>query len=98
MADLEDRVSELEKKVNKLELDINTSLSDIKIDLTEIKTALKSSDNAEELKNEVIKKDVDSNTKRIEKLENNQSKLVWTLIGEIVAIISSIVIAVIKLI
>jgi hypothetical protein len=91
MVDLEERVNELEKKVNKLELDINTSLSDIKIDLTEIKAVLKNSDNAGELKNEVIKKDVDSNTNRIAKLENNQSKLLWIVIGEIVAIISNFI-------
>lgn len=91
MADLEHRVEELEKKVSKLELDINNNLSDIKIDLTEIKNSLKSSNSEGSLKNDIIQKDVDNNTARIEKLEDNQSKLVWIVIGEIVAIISNFI-------
>lgn len=90
MADLETRVEKLENEFVELKLHINSSLSDIHTDVAEIKSLVKSNDNTGELKNEIIKKDVDSNTSRIKKLENNQSKLIWLLIGELAGIVASI--------
>lgn len=90
MADLETRVEKLENEFVELKLHINSSLSDIHTDVAEIKSLVKSNDNTGELKNEIIKKDVVSNTARIKKLENNQSKLIWLLIGELAGIVASI--------
>ena len=91
MADLEKRVEDLEKKVNKLELDINMSLSEIKTNLIEIKTCVQNNDDNGELKNQLIEKDVISNTSRIKKIEENQSKFVWAIILEVISIIFVII-------
>lgn len=91
MADLENRVKELEKKVNKLELDINMSLSEIKTSLVEIKSCVQNSDDHGELKNQLIEKDVKSNTTRIKKIEENQSKFVWAIILEVISIVFVII-------
>lgn len=80
MADLEERVTNLENKVRELEININNSLNEIKIQLTEISTALKSNSNSGDLKNELIEKDVKQNSKDIEKLKENQGKVVWAII------------------
>ena len=87
MADLEGRVDKLEERVAKLEIDITKSLGEIKTDLNLIKGTLKGNSSEDDLKNELIKKDVKANGDRITKLENNQSKLVWTVILAVLAII-----------
>ena len=87
MADLEQRVDKLEEKVRQLEIDINKSLSDIKTSLSEIKASLKESASSGDLKNDLIEKDVKSNTERIRALESNQSRIVWIIITEVVAVI-----------
>lgn len=91
MADLEKRVEKLETEFIELKLHINSSLAEIHADVSEIKNLVKNNDDTGELKNEIIKKDVISNTARIKKLENNQSKLIWLLIGELAGIIASVV-------
>lgn len=97
MANLEDRVSDLEKKVSKLELEINNSLADIKTTLMEIKTSIGNTDSNADLKHQLIEKDVASNSKRIGKIESNQSKFVWTLVCEIIGIVGAAVVAYIKM-
>lgn len=92
MADLEERVTNLENKVRELEININNSLNEIKIQLTEISTSLKSNSNNGDLKNELIEKDVKSNTKDIEKLKDNQGKVVWAIIMAFLGLIGEAVI------
>ena len=92
MADLEERVTNLENKVRELEININNSLNEIKIQLTEIATALKSNTNSGDLKNELIEKDVRHNTKKIEALEANQNKIVWTVILSVIGLIGEAVV------
>lgn len=92
MADIEQRVDRLEEKVAKLELDINTSLGKIESDLTEIKTYVKSNSQNDELKNELIIKDVKSNSDRIGKLEGNQAKIVWAFVMAFLGLIGEAVI------
>lgn len=94
MADLENRVDKLEEKVRQLEIDITKSLGEIKTDLAEIKTALKSGTADDDLKNELIKKDIEIlqkdvklNSERTEKLENNHSKIVWTFVTAFIGIL-----------
>lgn len=98
MADLESRVEKLEEKIQKIELNITGSLNELKLDMIEIKDCLKSNSNDGELKNQLIEKDVQRNTARIKKLENNQMKFVWLIIGEVVATIGAAIVAAIKFI
>lgn len=92
MADLEERVSNLEKKINELELNINKSLNEIKVSLTEISTTLKNNASSGDLKNELIEKDVKSNTKRIDVLEGNQNKIIWVIVMAVIGLIGEAVI------
>lgn len=103
MADLEQRVDNLEKEVSNIKLELNTSLSNIQSDVSIIKEKIMGSNSSNDLKNELIGKDIelnaeriDNNSKRIGKLEDNQSKVVWTIIGEIVAAIAGAIIYFIK--
>ena len=92
MADIEQRVLDLEKKVRDLEININNSLNEIKLSLTEITTTLRSNSNNGDLKNELIEKDVVNNTKRIGKLEDNQAKIIWTIVLGVIGLIGEAVI------
>ena len=115
MADLETRVGKLEEELPKLkeqiseiQNEIHGSLSDIKTDVVEIKQLMKDTKQIDDLKNqlidkeierksEVFAKDVERNTARIVKLENNQNKLVWTVIIEIIGVIGAAVMAYLKM-
>jgi hypothetical protein len=92
MADLEERVSNLEKKISELELNINKSLNEIKVSLTEISTTLKNNASSGDLKNELIEKDVKSNSKRIDVLEGNQNKIIWVIVMAVIGLIGEAVI------
>lgn len=96
MADIEQRVDKLEEKVAQLELNINNSLGDIKTDLTEIKTYVQSNSNSNDLKNNLIEKDVVNNTERLKKLEENQSKIVWAVIMSVLGILGEAVLFYLK--
>ena len=96
MADIEQRVDKLEEKVARLELNINKSLGDIKTDLTEIKTYVQTNSSNNDLKNNLIEKDVVSNKERIKKLEDNQSKIAWAIIMSVIGLISEAVLFYLK--
>ena len=87
MADIEERVDRLEEKVAKLEIDITKSLGEIKTDLHEIKSTLKGNSSEDDLKNKLIEKDIKSNNERITKLENNQAKIVWTIVLAVIGLV-----------
>lgn len=87
MADLESRVEKLEEQIQDLRLTVNNSLNDIKLDVKEIKACLKGDTETETLQKQLIQKDVLSNSERIKKLEDNQSKVVWAIIGEVLALV-----------
>lgn len=96
MADIEQRVDKLEEKVARLELNINNSLGDIKTDLTEIKTYVQTNSSNNDLKNNLIEKDVVSNKERIKKLEDNQSKIAWAIIMSVIGLIGEAVLFYLK--
>ena len=104
MADLESRVEHLEKeipelreRISQIQNEIHGSLSTIQNDVVEIKQLMKDTTKIDDLKNAVINKDVERNTARITKLENNQNKLVWTVIIEVIGLIGAAVIAYLKM-
>lgn len=94
MADLEQRVDELERKFRELENSINESLSEIKVSLAEISATLKSNNKSEDLKNEIIEKDVKANNEKIKvvedrtnKLEDSNKWLVRLILGSIIGLV-----------
>ena len=95
MADIEEikkDVDRLKEKVADIELSITKSLGEIKSDLSEIKAFMKNNTQNDDLKNELIVKDVKSNTERISKLEGNQSKIVWAFVMAFLGLIGEAVI------
>ena len=96
MADLESRVGKLEDKVKELEINITKSLGKIETDLMEIKSYVKNNSNNDDLKNDLIKKDVESNSKRIAKLEDIVSKIFWTVAFAILGLIGGAIVFYIK--
>lgn len=108
VASIEEKLPRLENKINEIQNEIHGSLADIKTDVVEIKQLMKDTKQIDELRNqlidkeiekksEVFSKDVERNTARITKLENNQSKLVWTIIIEVIGVIGAAVIAYLKM-
>ena len=91
MANLEERVGKLEDKVRELEININNSLGEIKNSLIEIKSYVKNTDDTSDLKNEVVKKDIENNSIRIQKLEDNQNKIIWTIVMGIIGVLGKII-------
>ena len=64
--------------------------------MTEIKTILEKDTNVSDLQKEVISKDILSNTTRIKKLEDTQSKFFWLILGEIVTVVVCLIVAAMK--
>lgn len=103
MADLEERMDKLEKKqddlkneVVKIQMSYGQDIAEIRSSLSIIKEKVTQSNNQGELKNRLIDKDVENNTKRIQKLEDNQSKLVWAIILEVLGLVGSVIVTVIS--
>lgn len=105
---LEEELPKLKEQISEIQSEIHGSLSDIKTDVVEIKQLMKDKKQIEDLEQKLIKseiekeskvfsKDVERNTARIIKLENNQSKLVWTIIIEVIGVIGAAVIAYLKM-
>lgn len=97
MADLESRVDKLETEVQNLKLDMGRHLTTIQADVKEIKNALNGNVENETLRKQIISNEVASNKERIKKLEDNQSKLVWTIIIEVIGVIGTAVVAYLKM-
>lgn len=86
---IEKELSEQKKEIMKIQLEIHGSLSKIQTDVIEIKQCIKDNNKIDDLKNGLIEKDVERNTARIQKLENNQNKLVWTVIVEVIGLVGA---------
>lgn len=86
---IEKELSEQKKEIMKIQSEIHGSLSKIQTDVIEIKQCIKDNNKIDDLKNGLIEKDVERNTARIQKLENNQNKLVWTIIVEVIGLVGA---------
>ncbi len=105
---LEKEIPELRKQITEIQGEIHGSLSTIQNDVIEIKQLMKDQKQIDNLEQKLIKseiekeskvfsKDIERNTARITKLENNQNKLVWTVIVEVIGVIGAAVMAYLKL-
>lgn len=96
-------IKEIEQKVNKLEEEqhdlqqfVNKSVSSIQVGIVEIKTILQERLEKENLKNDLLAKDIQSQDKRIKKLEDNQSWLWKTIAVTVIGTISSAIVFAIR--
>ena len=94
--DIEQKVNRLEKKQEELEIFINKSISSIQVGIVEIKTILQERNEKENLKNNLLEKDIAAQEQRIKKLEDNQQWLWRTIGGSIIATGIGAIIFVIK--
>ena len=90
--DIEQKVNRLEKKQEELEMFVNKSISSIQVGIVEIKTILQERNEKENLKNNLLEKDIAAQEQRIKKLEDNQQWL-WRTIaaGVITAVIGAVI-------
>lgn len=96
MADIEQRVDSLEKEFIQWKLDLNKFMGKIEKDLVEIKACVTNSSSTDDLKNDIIKKDVNSNTNRIMKLEEIVSKICWGIVFAVIGLAGGAIVYYIK--
>ena len=94
--DIEQKVNRLEKKQEELEMFVNKSISSIQIGIVEIKTIVQEKNEKENLKNNLLEKDIAAQEQRIKKLEDNQQWLWRTIAGSIIATVIGAIVFVIK--
>ena len=94
--DIEQKVNRLEKKQEELEMFVNKSISSIQVGIVEIKTILQERNEKENLKNNLLEKDIAAQEQRIKKLEDNQQWLWRTIAGSIIATVIGAIVFVIK--
>lgn len=97
VAKLEESQQELKEFVNKSIGDVNKSMGDIQIGIAEIKIILTERLKQENLKNDLLSKDIKSQNDRIKKLEDNQQWLWRTVAGSIISIVIGAIVFAIKL-
>lgn len=94
--DIEQKVNRLEKKQEELEMFVNKSISSIQVGIVEIKTILQERNEKENLKNNLLEKDIAAQEQRIKKLEDNQQWLWRSIAGSILTIVIGAIVFVIK--
>lgn len=88
------KVKQLENKTDKLEKKqegTETIIAEIREGIVSIKDALTSNKEQEELKNQLLIKDMDGMKLRIDKLEANQRWLITAILGEVLSIIFGVI-------
>ena len=94
--EIEQKVNRLEKKQEELEMFVNKSISSIQVGIVEIKTILQERNEKENLKNNLLEKDIAAQEQRIKKLEDNQQWLWRTIGASIISIVIGAIVFVIK--
>ena len=94
--EIEQKVNRLEKKQEELEMFVNKSISSIQIGIVEIKTILQEKNEKENLKNNLLEKDIAAQEQRIKKLEDNQQWLWRTIAASVITIVIGAIVFVVK--
>ena len=105
---LEEELPKIKDQINEIQNEIHGSLNGISTSVAEIKQLIEDQKKIDALesklvekevqrKSEVFAKDVERNTARIVKLENNQNKLVWTVIIEVIGVSGAAIVAYLKM-
>lgn len=85
--DINERVDQLDNRMSKIEEKINTSIPEIQSGIREIKILLQERPIQEQLKNDILGKDILSLESRVKKIEDNQSWLWKTVAGAIITVV-----------
>ena len=95
--DINDRVDKVEKRLEKIEDEMNKSIPEIQAGISEIKAILQERPAQEDLKNEILSKDIANIDKRVTKVEDNLNWLWKTVGGAIITIIVGAIVFTIKM-
>lgn len=90
MKDLENKVNEMKTDQDKIKVDyenLKDSITPIQIGIAEIKVMLKERLEQENLKNDLLSKDIKNHELRIKKIEDNNQWLWRTIIASIITIV-----------
>lgn len=98
--DLENKVQEMKTDQNKIKEDhenLKDSVNIIQIGIAEIKIMLKERLEQENLKNDLLSKDIKNHEQRIKKIEDNTQWLWRTLVSSILTIVVGTIVFVVKM-
>jgi hypothetical protein len=98
--DLENKVQEMKTDQNKIKEDhenLKDSVNIIQIGIAEIKIMLKERLEQENLKNDLLSKDIKNHEQRIKKIEDNTQWLWRTLVSSILTIVIGVIVFVVKM-
>ena len=91
--DINERVDQLDNRMSK----INTSIPEIQSGIREIKILLQERPIQEQLKNDILEKDILSLESRVKKIEDNQSWLWKTVVGAIITVVVGAIVFTVKM-
>lgn len=97
LQNLKETVEKVKDAEKDFELSVNQKISEIQLGITEIKVMLQERVDKENLKNEILAKDIETHESRIKKIEDNETWLWRTVVGTILTTVISAIIFVIKL-
>ena len=98
--DLENKVQEMKTDQNKIKEDhenLKDSVNIIQIGIAEIKIMLKERLEQENLKNDLLSKDIKNHEQRIKKIEDNTQWLWRTLVSSILTIVIGVIVFVVQM-
>lgn len=95
--DINERVDQLDNRMSKIEEKINTSIPEIQSGIREIKVLLQERPIQEQLKNNILEKDILTLENRVKKIEDNQSWLWKTVAGAIITIVVGAIVFTVKM-
>lgn len=95
--DINERVDQLDNRMSKIEEKINTSIPEIQSGIREIKILLQERPIQEQLKNDILGKDILSLESRVKKIEDNQSWLWKTVAGTIITVVVGAIVFTVKM-
>lgn len=95
--DINERVDQLDNRMSKIEEKINTSIPEIQSGIREIKILLQERPIQEQLKNDILEKDILSLESRVKEIEDNQSWLWKTVVGAIITVVVGAIVFTVKM-
>lgn len=95
--DINERVDQLDNRMSKIEEKINTSIPEIQSGIREIKVLLQERPIQEQLKNDILEKDILTLENRVKKIEDNQSWLWKTVSGAIITVVVGAIVFTVKM-
>lgn len=95
--DINERVDQLDNRMSKIEEKINTSIPEIQSGIREIKILLQERPIQEQLKNDILEKDILSLESRVKKIEDNQSWLWKTVAASVITVVVGAIVFAVKM-